>query len=122
MKSLRFERLLVVLALACGGCESLTPSVCDSSAAAGLVVTVTQLEHGPPLCDADVTLSNGTSAEKLTAQGNPCTYTGAYEQPGTYTVTAAKAGMAPQTRTGIVVEKGECHVVTRALTIALKYP
>ncbi|MBM4346228.1 MAG: hypothetical protein FJ100_22875 [Deltaproteobacteria bacterium] len=93
---------------------------CDTSAAAGLVITVTQGLNGPVLCDAEVTVSDGATTEKVSAQGSPCVYTAAYEKPGTYTVVAAKAGLKSATKTGIVVDNGECHVETQQVTLVLE--
>lgn len=114
--------VLAGLALAeLGACDSLTPNTCDTSAAAGVLVTVTQGIGGPILCDAEVTLSDGTNTEKLSAQGSPCSYGGAYEKTGTYTVVASKSGMKSMTKTGIVVDKGECHVNTQQIKLALEF-
>ncbi len=110
----------LVLCAAQLACESLTPNVCDTSVAAGLEITVTQGENGPPLCDAEVTISDGVTSEKVSALGSPCVYTGAYEKPGTYTISAAKSGMTTETKAGVVVEKGKCHVIGQQLTIAIK--
>ena len=102
------------------GCEGLDTVNCDTSAAAGLSIVVTQGEGGPVLCDAIVTISNGVVSEKLEAAGTPCTYTGAYERPGTWTVAVSKAGLQAETKNGVVVEMGQCHVQTQRLTIVLK--
>ncbi len=99
-------------------CENVV--ACDTSATAGLVITVTQGVNGHVLCDADVTISDGVTSEKVSAQGSPCVYTAAYEKPGTYTVVAAKTGMKSATKAGIVVNKGECHVEPQQVTLALE--
>ncbi len=104
---------------ALAACE--TTLACDTSATAGLVITVTQGLNGQVLCDAEVTVSDGATAEKIAAQGSPCVYTAAYEKPGTYTVVANKAGMKPATKTGIVVDKGECHVEPQHVTLVLEF-
>ncbi len=99
-------------------CESVR--ACDTSATAGLVITVTQNLNGPILCDAEVTVSDGATTEKVSAQGSPCVYTAAYEKPGTYTVIATKAGLKSATKTGIVVNMGECHVEPQQVTLVLE--
>lgn len=97
------------------------PYACDTSAQAGLVITVTQGINGPVLCDADVTVSDGATSEKVSAQGSPCTYSTAYEKPGTYTVVAAKSGAKSTTKVGIVVTKGECHVEAQNVMLVLEF-
>lgn len=118
-------KILVVAVLAISACVVVATAcdsvnTCDTSAAAGLIVTVTQGENGPPLCDAEVTVSDGVTSEKVSATGTPCVYTAAYEKPGTYTISATKSGMTTETKTGIVVDKGECHVIAQQVTIAVK--
>jgi hypothetical protein len=114
-------RLMVRAGLAVGagvlcGCE---PSVCDTSATAGLVVTVTTGDGGPPSCTAVVTVTSADYSETLQAIGSPCRYSGAYERPGTYAVTVKQEPYAAVTKSGIVVPPGECHVETVAVTVPL---
>ena len=110
--------LIALGSLSLGGCDD---EVCDDSAAAGLVVTVVHRADGP-ICDARVVVDLGTHEEVLdpfpTAGADPCRYTGLYEQPGTFRVTATRDGFSPATAM-VTVENAACHVRTEQLTLTL---
>lgn len=114
-------RILLALVLLLGllGCDALDNAACDTSAAAGLMITVTAGDGGQPLCAASVAVTDGSYTEYPQAVGNPCQYNAAYERPGKYTVTVKQNGYQAATKTGIVVTEGECHVSGVSVPIAL---
>jgi hypothetical protein len=118
MKAIHF--FLIVAALGAGCTEEREPVACAAYAAAGLGVSVTRADTGQPLCDASVTASEGAYSEKLTEVA--CTYTGAYERPGSYVIRATRPGFAPAELGPVRVAMGggECpHVVQAKLTLPL---
>jgi hypothetical protein len=118
MKAIPF--LLLVAALGAGCTGEREPVACAAYAAAGLGVSVTHADTGQPLCDASVTASDGAYSEKLTEVA--CTYTGAYERPGSYVVRATRPGFAPAEigPVRVAMGGGECpHVVQVKVTLPL---
>ncbi len=104
----------VVLVLqGCGG------YACDSSAHPGLIVRVRNASGGA-VCDASVTATDGHYSEVLQAGGtaHDCTYVGALERRGTYTVTADRRG-STGTVPGVKVRSAKCHVITAEVTVKL---
>src|SRR5262245_46036000 len=115
-------RRLVGLLLAAGafGCEERAPIACPAFALAGLTVAVSNAATAQPICDATVTARDGDYSEALSV--NSCTFVGAFERPGTYVVSAARAGFVPKERRSVrvVMGGGDCpHVVPMAVAIAL---
>jgi hypothetical protein len=93
--------------LGCGG----TPGLgCTDLYAYGLTVTVKDAATMQPICDATVTATDGSYSETLQAGGLGCSFVGAGERAGTYTVSAAKSGYVTAAQNGIVVTADTCHV------------
>ncbi len=94
--------------------------VCPAVATAGLTVEVSNAATAQPICDAVVTATDGGYAERLVPTS--CSYVGAFERPGTYQVSAEKAGFVPK-QVGpvqVVMENGQCpHVRGVRVTIPL---
>ena len=66
---------------------------------------------GQPICDAAVTATDGWRSEQLF--GAACSFSGAYERPGTYMILAAREGFRPADvgPVRVVMGSGECpHV------------
>jgi len=109
------------LALCSVGCgEDRTPVACAAYAAAGLGVSVSNATTGSPICDAAVTASEGPYSEQLS--GNACTFSGAYERPGTYVIRAMRQGFHPSeiAAVRVVMGSGECpHVEQARVTVPL---
>src|SRR5512135_3635512 len=97
--------LCLLASLSVAACtEEREPVACAAYAAAGLGVSVTDADTGQPICDATVTATDGAYREKLSAVG--CTYSGAYERPGTYTVKASRDGFTPKETGSVRVVMG----------------
>lgn len=94
---------------------------CSDDLRASMLVTVLDGQLGPPLCDAEVTVRDGTFASQLKVfvLSGKCVYSGVYERAGTYTVDVA-LGSRTESLSNVKVERGDCdHVVTRDVTISL---
>lgn len=116
----RFAAWLGLMMVA-SACEDMMSGVgCDTSAAAGITVTVRLGDGGEQSCVAAVTITDGTVTETLQAIGHPCQYSGAYERTGKWTATAKQKGYLPATVTGIEVVAGECHVIGQSVTLTLQ--
>ncbi len=87
----------------------------------GLSVIVQDKATGQRICDAQVTAVSGTYVEilKPTVFLPECSYMGAGERQGVYTVSVAKDGYAPATMNNLRVDKDYCHVIPVRVTIAL---
>jgi hypothetical protein len=116
--------LVVLVALGAVSCnqdsERGSGVVCTAIAKAGLGVDVKDETTSQPICDATVTATEGTYSERLVAVG--CTFAGAFERTGTYTVRAEKAGFAPKEvgKVVVVMDDGVCpHVRETRLSVAL---
>jgi hypothetical protein len=111
----------LLLAVASTGCGTDTPTVaCAAYAAAGLGVSVVNASTGAAVCDATVTARDGTHSERLVAVG--CTFTGAYERPGTYVIEASRPGFVPKRvdSVRVVMGRGECpHVEQAHVTVSM---
>lgn len=123
MRGLSLALVLAVWAALGVGCEALDQATCDTTAAPGLVITVSQGDGGPASCTATVTITAEDGTETTLTEkdsvGNPCVYNGAYNRPGTYKITAKQSGWQPATKIGVLVEPGTCHVHTVAVTMVL---
>lgn len=110
--------LLALLCPCCGG--ERTPVACPAYAAAGLGVAVSDAATGQPICDAAVTATDGAYSEPLF--GVACSFSGAYERPGTYVVRATRQGFLPGELPSVrvVMGGGECpHVQETRVSIQL---
>ena len=118
---MRMRALAVLLSTCFIHCtEERAPVACAAYAAAGLSVTVQNAATGEPICDAAVTASEGTYSESLF--GVACTFSGAYERPGTYVVRASRGGFRPSEVGAVRVVMGddECpHVEQTKVTVWL---
>jgi hypothetical protein len=111
--------LPVVLLLSLLGCGR-SPVYCPAYVGAGLSVQVTNAATGQPICDATVVASEGSYSEGLFE--NACQFTGAYGRPGTYVVSASRAGfVSPRTASArVIMGGGDCpQVVMVRLKIEL---
>jgi hypothetical protein len=117
--------VMLAAALMLAGCDRPTePVACIAIARAGVTVTVADAASGEPLCDATVVLSAGGSREVLFAlpSAPSCTYSGAYERPGTYALEASRAGYQTQTAGPLTIEmsREQCpHVITQSVSVSL---
>lgn len=109
-------------AAACGGEPN--PVVCTAVAVAALNVTVVDAATSQPLCDAEVTVTDGSFRETLMAfpASADCRYSGPYERPGTYEITVRRAGYPTVVQSGVRVARDECHVIPVPVTIRLTAP
>jgi hypothetical protein len=98
---------------------------CTGIALAGLSVTVVDGATGASVCDATVTAQDGDHVETLNefpAAGGGCTYAGAHERAGTYTLTATSGSRSKVVTDVRVSEEGSyaCrHVATEKVTVTL---
>jgi hypothetical protein len=113
-----------MLALFSAGALSCTQDgisgACTAFAAVGLTVNVTNAATTQPLCDAKVTATDGAYSEQLFQAS--CSYAGAIERPGTYTVRAERPGFVSKEVRGVqvVMGSGQCpHVQEVRLAIPL---
>ena len=97
--------------------EPIGPS-CTLEAVAGIAVDLRR-ESGQslPVADAVGRALDGEDVVELEPFADQLV--GAWERPGTYTVTVDKPGFETWVRTGVRVEAGECHVVPVRLEATL---
>jgi hypothetical protein len=88
---------------------------CDASAKPGLVVWVVDTAQRP-VCDAVVTARDGAYTEVMPPR--PCSYAGAWERAGTYSITAERDGESGRVD-GIKVTSDRCHVHPKTTTITI---
>jgi hypothetical protein len=103
------------------GCD--VGTACPAIAIASLNVTVLDASTRQQLCGATVTASDASFSERLLGFGPPCTYSGAYERPGSYSVRAEREGYQAASVDDVVVRlgPGPCvHPGTAFVTIALE--
>src|SRR5688572_21275483 len=103
---------VVAAGLAAAGCGEPSP-ICTALAVSALHVTVLEAATNQPICDAEVTVTDGGFSEALRvfpATGD-CHYSGPFERPGTYTITVRRAGYSTEVRSGVRVTSDECHVI-----------
>ena len=108
----------VASSLACSPVEK----VCTDLFAFGLSVTVTDEVDDTNICDALVTISDGTYQEELTVQGQgaDCVYIGAGERAGTYRIEASKPGYDTLVTDDVLVGEDECHVIGEQIAVELR--
>ena len=96
-------------------------SDCRSYGSAGLGIQV-EGPTGDPICDASVTISDGDYSEVLQVTertgSDPCTFYGAYERQGSYSIQVEAAGFASVVKKA-TVDSGACRVDLTRLTIQL---
>jgi hypothetical protein len=108
---------VLTFATACGG------NSCTADFKFALVVTAVDGSTGAAICDATVVATDGTFRETLAPTEGPgvdggtqCTYRGAGERAGTYTIDAT-INADETVLTGVVVTRDACHVHSHAVTI-----
>ncbi|HEX7663703.1 MAG TPA: hypothetical protein VF407_04305 [Polyangiaceae bacterium] len=110
---------VVILAAAQGCGEAKT---CTLQAVVGIVVTVQS--DGGDICDAVVSIQDGTYQETLqsvTDSDGGCIYRGADERAGSYAVTVTREGFVPATTAATVSKDSSgCHVVPQFVTVDLQ--
>lgn len=112
MKAL--SAVLVLLVAACGSDDVV---VCTTEARSGLAVTVRDSTSGSPVTSgAEVVAREGAYADTARASLiSSGVYSLAIERAGTYEVTVDHPAYRQWRRTGVVVTRDECHVVTVSL-------
>lgn len=106
------------------GCILGTGSNCSDIAVPGVSVVVKDAATGVRLCDATVQISDASGyKELLSASGTAatCAYSGAFERPGTYSVSVFEQGYAADLQQNVVVTSDACHVRTASLTSNLQH-
>ena len=94
--------------------------ICTAIAVSALNVSVRDLASGAPICDATVlALPDGGPSYPLRQTG-ACTYAGAEERDGGFTVLVIAPGYKTARASGIHVGRDECHVIPVQLTFALE--
>jgi hypothetical protein len=97
------------------GCAS---ADCDTQAVFGLRVTVLSAS-GEPVCDARIVArSDRVFEEELTAFSSSCSYHGALEEAGTFSLEVT-AGSSTKTVHDIKVDKDECHPLPRDVVVTM---
>lgn len=106
------------------GCSEVVddnPTVCTTEARAGIVISVVDSATGSPIaCGAHAVITAPGFAEDVdNTPPLPCddrsAIAGAYERPGTYSVTVSRQGYYDLTMNDIVVTAGVCHVNTASV-------
>lgn len=93
---------------------------CDSSAAAGISVTVLSSETDAELCEATVTASEGSYEETLQLWFGPgCAYVGLWERDGTFTISVSHDGYEDAVD-HVLIPAGECHVEQQFVVLRLE--
>jgi hypothetical protein len=91
---------------------------CTEEATAAVNVKVVDEATRQPICDATVTVTEGSYSETLSA--SLCGYSGAWERAGTYRITIFHPDYLPRTIDGVRVTKDDCdHVIGQVLTVEL---
>jgi hypothetical protein len=115
--------IVFALGLLLPACEELQePRACTAVAIDALTVTVVDAATGRRLCDATVTVIDGSFTEDLRAFGtspSDCSYSGATERAGRYEVRASRSGYAPAVARDVRVDADECHVIPVMLSLSL---
>jgi len=115
MKKLAFLFLIALFA-ACSDDDKTEP--CTTEFVAGLRVDV--LFGVTPVGEGiTVTATDGDYIEELVYTETTFEYEGAYERPGTYTITVTGDGYQPYVSEPITVTEDACHVQTQEVSISL---
>src|SRR5688572_22670517 len=119
---MRGRVLVPMLSLLLAGCEeALDGRVCTAIAVDAITVRVADAASGQPVCDANVTATDGAFTAELRefAIFPDCSYSGPTERPGRYEVRVTRAGYEPAVRAGVMVTADECHVIPVLLSVDL---
>lgn len=106
------------LACACGAPNA----ECTDEAVAGITAYVIDSTSGDPICDATVTLVDGSyteTAREISPDSGNCYYAGAFERAGTYDVNVSAPNKNDVTDANVVVSQGACHVLPQTVTIEM---
>lgn len=107
---------------ACGPVGSGTD--CTNEAAANFSIIVLDTATSQRVCDATVSATDEKTGEtqRLTGFGTAgsCSYSGGfYERVGTFSISASKSGYVSDTKSGVVVRSGVCHIEPVNLTLKI---
>jgi len=115
--------VICAIGLGLAGCASpVEPVVCTTIAVQAITLTVVDGVSGQRLCDATVTVVDGSFSQVLPpfpGSAPDCTYSGPTERAGTYEVRVSRAGYQPATASPVRVSADECHVIPVRLTVTL---
>jgi hypothetical protein len=101
-----------------GACKTDKGPLCTQEAKAGLQVRVISKNTFEPIIEGVSVLAiSNEFQEELTILPGEVDFLGLFERPGTYTVIVNGNGFTPITYGNIVIEKDECHVITRFLQV-----
>jgi hypothetical protein len=94
---------------------------CTEQLNSGISVYLVDETTRQPICNAEVTLTDGTYTETLpTDTTSPCGYSGAWERAGTYRVTISHPDYLPRMIDGVRVTEDDCdHVNSQVLKLEL---
>ncbi len=99
---------------------------CTDMAIAGVTVYVDSIDEGGSICDARVTLTGADgyreTLERFAGGQIECSYSGAWERPGTYTAEVTREGYETYRSAPVVVRRTTdgCHVEPVVLEIGLR--
>ena len=91
---------------------------CTADARAGVTLEV-RGPGGNGLAGVVITLKDGPYTETIKPLDSHFA-SGASERPGTYEITVEKAGYKTFQKSGVVVEKDQCHVITVNVPVQLE--
>lgn len=96
------------------GCDSGDTIGCSTEARAGVEVSIFDADTGKPIIRAEVTglVQDGIYLERLFHLESTNTLSGAYERPGTYTISISLPGYVEWKVSDVNVTRDECHVLT----------
>lgn len=122
MPSTRHPAVLSLLLATVTGCSLMTDPICTTEARPGLMVDVVDSITGAPAgSGAMIIATSGSYADTARyTEAYPSPYPLAHEAAGTFVVTVKQEGYRPWSRSGIRVDKGDCHVRTVAVTARLQ--
>ena len=124
----RFDLIFFLTLFAVAGCNDAGPSarICSAEARVGIQIDVRDAVTRNPAAEGSIaTAREGSFIDTLRTQpvvppqGSLSVY-GVYERPGVYSVTVTKPGYRDWLRSGVVVNKDECHVITVQLEALLE--
>ncbi len=118
--------LLYLLGTVLSGCDDAIPTLCPAVENPGLVVEVRDADRGTFIAEGAVAVAqDGGYVDTLLAaassgDGTLRSLAGAYERPGTYTVSVSRPDYQTWRRANVRVSEGECGVRTVELEALLE--
>ena len=94
--------------------------ICTAIAVSALNVTVRDAASGASVCDATVIALENTGPTHDLRQTGACTYAGAEERSGPFTVVVIAPGYKLARVDGIQVGRDECHVIPVQVTVPVE--